>query len=134
MRLTLYKLTLDDDSVFYTNKREDICDLLNKRNEGVDGYRPYTTNKINSVLYNNTKKTFGFKTITRHYVNEYYGDYVDAYINNLLLKKTYTDKSLARIKSQYLLFINDIEIGLRNNGESDDTVKARIGETIIHAQ
>jgi ATP-dependent protease HslVU (ClpYQ) ATPase subunit len=133
MRITLYKMTLDDDSVFYTNDRSEICDFLNKKNVGVDGYKPYTTNKINSVLYNNTKKTIGFKTIERFYVNEYYQEYIDAYVNNLLLKKTYTDKSLARIKNQYLLFINDIEIALRNNGEGDDVVKERIHQTIITA-
>ena len=126
-------MTLDDDSVFYTNDRSEICDFLNKRNEGVENYRPYTTNKINSVLYNNTKKTIGFKTIERFYVNEYYREYIDAYVNNLLLKKQYTDKSLARIKNQYLLFINDIEIALRNNGEGDDVVKERIHQTIITA-
>jgi ATP-dependent protease HslVU (ClpYQ) ATPase subunit len=126
-------MTLDDDSVFYTNDRSEICDFLNKKNVGVDGYKPYTTNKINSVLYNNTKKTIGFKTIERFYVNEYYQEYIDAYVNNLLLKKTYTDKSLARIKNQYLLFINDIEIALRNNGEGDDVVKERIHQTIITA-
>jgi len=131
MRLTLYKTTMDDDSVFYTNDRSEICDVLNKRNVGVDGYKPYTTNKINSVLYNNTKKTIGFKTIQRYYVNDYYSDYIDAYVNNLLTKKQYTDKSLARIKNQYLLFINDIEIALRNNGEGDAVVKERINETII---
>ena len=131
MRLTLYKTTMDDDSVFYTNDRSEICDVLNKRNEGVENYRPYTTNKINSVLYNNTKKTIGFKTIERFYVNEYYQVYIDAYVNNLLLKKQYTDKSLARIKNQYLLFINDIEIALRNNGEGDAVVKERINQTII---
>ena len=133
MRITLYKMTLDDDSVFYTNDRSEICDFLNKKNVGVDGYKPYTTNKINSVLYNNTKKTIGFKSIERFYVNEYYREYIDAYVNNLLLKKTYTDKSLARIKNQYLLFINDIEIALRNNGEGDDVVKERIHQTIITA-
>jgi ATP-dependent protease HslVU (ClpYQ) ATPase subunit len=133
MRITLYKMTLDDDSVFYTNDRSEICDFLNKKNVGVENYRPYTTNKINSVLYNNTKKTIGFKTIERFYVNEYYREYIDAYVNNLLLKKTYTDKSLARIKNQYLLFINDIEIALRNNGEGDDVVKERIHQTIITA-
>ena len=58
---------------------------------------------------------------------------IDAYVNNLLLKKQYTDKSLARIKNQYLLFINDIEIALRNNGEGDDVVKERIHQTIITA-
>ena len=126
-------MTLDDDSVFYTNDRSEICDFLNKKNAGVENYRPYTTNKINSVLYNNTKKTIGFKTIERFYVNEYYREYIDAYVNNLLLKKTYTDKSLARIKNQYLLFINDIEIALRNNGEGDDVVKERIHQTIITA-
>jgi len=133
MRITLYKVVFDDDSVFYTNDRSEICDVLNKRNAGGDGYKPYTTNKINSVLYNNTKKTIGFKTIERFYVNEYYQDYIDAYVNNLLLKKQYTDKSLARIKNQYLLFINDIEIALRNNGEGDAVVKERINQTIITA-
>ena len=133
MRITLYKVVFDDDSVFYTNDRSEICDVLNKRNAGGDGYKPYTTNKINSVLYNNTKKTIGFKTIERFYVNEYYQVYIDAYVNNLLLKKQYTDKSLARIKNQYLLFINDIEIALRNNGEGDAVVKERIQQTIITA-
>ena len=133
MRITLYKVVFDDDSVFYTNDRSEICDVLNKRNAGGDGYKPYTTNKINSVLYNNTKKTIGFKTIERFYVNEYYQVYIDAYVNNLLLKKQYTDKSLARIKNQYLLFINDIEIALRNNGEGDAVVKERIKQTIITA-
>ena len=131
MRITLYKVVFDDDSVFYTNDRSEICDVLNKRNEGVDGYKPYTINKINSVLYNNTKKTIGFKTIQRYYVSDYYQVYIDAYVNNLLTKKQYTDKSLKRIKNQYLLFINDIEIALRNNGEGDAVVKQRINETII---
>ena len=134
MRITLYKVVLNDDSVFYTNHRTEICDYLNKRNEGVENYRPYTTNKINSVLYNNTKKTIGFKSIERFYVNDYYQEYIDAYIDNLLLKKNYTEKSLRRIKNQYLMFINDIEIGLRNNGEGDAVVKERISQTLLHAQ
>jgi len=131
MRLTLYKMILDDDTLFYTNDRSDLCDILNTRNAGIKRYKPYTINRINSVLYNNTKKTIGFKSIERHYANEYYSEYVDAYIKNLLLKKYYTIKSLARIKNQYVCFINGIEIALRNNGMGDADVKERIRQTFL---
>jgi len=131
MRLTLYIMVLDDNSVFYTNDRRDICEFLNLRNAGIKRYNPYTLGRINSVLYNNTKKTVGFKTIERHYANEYYSEYVDEYIKNLLLKKYYTTNSLARIKNQYVCFINGIEVALRNNGLGDDAIKERIRQTFL---
>ena len=131
MRLTLYKTILDDDTHFYTNDRREICQFLNNRNRYNDGYKPYTTNRINGVLYNNSTKRDGFVDIQKFYVNEYFKEYTDKYINNLLKKKNYTENSLNRVKNQYVAFINSIEINMRNNGAGDDAVAERLRQTTL---
>jgi len=131
MRLTLYKLITTDDKLFYCNDRRELIEFLNKKNHAVDGWEAYTINRINGVIYNNSSKNCGIKSLKRYYVNDYYKDYIDNYIVALLKKKHYTDKSLHRVKNQYVMFINGIEVSMRNNGMGDDAVRERITQTSI---
>tara|TARA_R110002049_G_scaffold69869_2_gene180815 strand:+ start:1404 stop:1805 length:402 start_codon:yes stop_codon:yes gene_type:complete len=132
MRLTLYKLITNDDKQFYCNDRREIINYLNNKNQAVDGWEPYTLNRINGVIYNNSSKNNDIKSLNRYYVNDYYKDYIDKYIIELLKKKHYTDKSLNRVRNQYVMFINGLEVSMRNNGLSDDDIKNRLTQTITY--
>lgn len=131
MRSTVYKVVFDDDSVFFSNSREDVIGAINKFHEGDDSFKVYNINTINGIIYNNNKKTRGVKSINRYPVKEYYADYLDRYTESLLenaqkLNKEYSHHTISRFKNHFLSFINNIELVGRNNGDSEETIHDRI--------
>ena len=131
MRTTIYKITFDDDTSFYSNSRDESIVAINKFHEDNDEWKPYNINTINGIIYGNNKKTRGLKSLERYMVKEYYGDYLDRYTDDLLEKaqlknKTYSDHSIKRFQNSFLSFINDLELRSRNSGVSDEVIHERI--------
>ena len=73
----------------------------------------------------------GCKAIEKFDAMDYYKEYLDIYINNLIesgtkQNKSYTEATLRRFKYQFIQLLNAIELTARNAGETDDTIKHKI--------
>ena len=131
MKLTIYKITFNVDKCYYTDSRENLVEAINEKNKTMDNYKPYKLGTINGIIYNKNKIMRGCKTIEKFDAMEYYKDYLDIYINNLIesgtkQNKSYTDGTIKRFKYQFIQLLNAIELNARNDGETDDTIKHKI--------
>jgi len=131
MKLTIYKITFNDDECYYTDSRENLVEAVNEKNKTATNYKPYKLGTINGIIYNKNKIMRGCKTIEKFDAMEYYKEYLDIYINNLVANgtkqnKSYTDSTIKRFKYQFIQLLNAIELNARNDGEDDAFIKHKI--------
>lgn len=128
----IFKITLDDDKIYYTADRNDVVNKINDFHKDDETFKKYNINTINGVLYNRQKSWRGVKNVERIAVRDFYKDYIDRYtekINKTLINKNgkqYTDQSLKRLQNLFIIFINAEIIPRMNDGETDDNIKQHI--------
>ena len=131
MKLTIYKITFNDGECYYTDSRENLVEAVNEKNKNTENYKPYKLGTINGIIYNKNKIMRGCKEIEKFNAMDYYKDYLDIYINNMIesgtkQNKSYTDSTIKRFKYQFIQLLNAIELTARNDGEDDAFIKHKI--------
>ena len=129
----IFKLTLDDDTIYYTADRNDVVNKINDYHKDDETFKRYNINTINGVLYNKQKNwRGGIKNVERIGVRDFYKDYIDKYtkkINKTLINKNgkeYNEQSIKRLQNHFINFINMEILPQLNNGETYDNIKPQI--------
>ncbi len=131
MKLTIYKIIMNDDSCYFTDNRNNLVEVINNANKDVENYKPYTISTINGILYNGNKIIRGVKSVERFNAIDYYNDYVNEYTEQLIKNaekqnKHYSPSTIKRFQHQFITLLNAIEFNGRNSGESDEVIKNKI--------
>ena len=131
MKLTIYKIILNDDKCYFTDNRKNLVQVINDANKDNENFKPYTISTINGILYNNNKIIRGVKSVERFNATDYYCDYVDTYTQQIIKNaekqnKTYSPDTIKRFQYQFIKLLNAIEFNGRNSGESDEVIKNKI--------
>jgi len=131
MKLTIYKIILNDDKCYFTDNRKNLVQVINDANKDTENFKPYTLSTINGILYNKNKIIRGVKSVERFNATDYYCDYVDTYTQQIIKNaekqnKTYSPDTIKRFQYQFIKLLNAIEFNGRNSGESDEVIKNKI--------
>jgi|TARA_R110000824_G_scaffold200682_1_gene384711 hypothetical protein len=131
---TIFKITLPDDTIYYTTSRNDVVNKINDFNKDDGRFKKYTIGTINGVLYNNQKKVRGVKDVERFNVRDFYKEYIDTYtdkIHNNSNGKIYNEHSIKRLQNHFIAFINMEILTAKNSGETDDNIKQHINKVAM---
>ena len=128
---TIFKITFENDELYYTTSRVDVVNKINEHHKDDVTFKKYNINTINGVLYNDNKNVRGVKIVERFNVRDFYKEYIDTYteqINGSSFNhgKKYSNASVTRLQNQFIGFINMEILKQKNNGVADDTIKEHI--------
>lgn len=126
---TVFKITHNDDSIYYTTDRKDVVDNINNYHIDNTEFKKYTMGTINGVLYNKNKKVRGVKDVEAFNVRDFYKEYIDVYtskINRLPDAQRYSPLSIKRLQNNFITFINAEIIEMKNNNNTDEEIKEHI--------
>tara|TARA_R110002153_G_scaffold179870_3_gene333317 strand:- start:91 stop:510 length:420 start_codon:yes stop_codon:yes gene_type:complete len=131
MKSTIYKTILKDNTCYFTDNRHNLVEYINEANKDIDGFKPYTINTINGILYCNNKIGRGAKSVEKFKAHDYYSDYINEYTDQLIKNaekrnKTYRPAVISRFQAHFITLLNAIEFDGRNSGETDDIIKNKI--------
>tara|TARA_R110000803_G_scaffold21943_1_gene54807 strand:+ start:1081 stop:1500 length:420 start_codon:yes stop_codon:yes gene_type:complete len=128
---TIFKITFNDDTIYFTTSRNDVINKINEFHKDDENFKKYTLGTINGVLYNTQKKVRGVKDVERFNVRDFYKEFIDSYTdkinkNRINDGKTYSPHSIQRLQNRFIEFINMEILDAKNNGQTDDTIKEHI--------
>ena len=109
---TIFKITFENDELYYTTSRVDVVNKINEHHKDDVTFKKYNINTINGVLYNDNKNVRGVKIVERFNVRDFYKEYIDTYteqINGSSFNhgKKYSNASVTRLQNQFIGFINN---------------------------
>jgi len=124
----IYIAKFINDSIVFTNNKQELVDIINEFYKNYDLFIPYTVKRINHIIHvdGNLDKHKELKEFQSIDMVEYYKDFLDLY-RDMLEKKNYKPSFVERKVKIYMKELYEKERLLRDVDFSNDTL-------ILHEQ